>query len=108
MRATEERSEEDQSPRLTNLPHIKDEQKEDDKVEDEVDGTECKLCGFVAKNKSVLINHKKQVHEKDLNCDRCDYTTGNKTNLQSHINVKHEGVKDFKCTECDFAAGFKY
>ena len=48
----------------------------------------------------------KLVDPKLHGCNTCDYRTKYKTNLNVHIEAKHEGVK-YKCIQCDYT-GTKY
>ena len=41
--------------------------------------------------------------KRPFNCDLCNYSTINKSNLVNHINIKHEkpDSRDYSCPQCD-------
>ena len=54
----------------------------------------------------MLNKHKKSVHEgiKPYKCNNCDYETAQKAHLKKHIDSVHKGIKPFKCNMCKFEA----
>ena len=55
---------------------------------------------------SHLTYHIQYIHEWGNNdCDLCDYKAYTKCILKRHLAQKHNGVKSFKCDQCDYATG---
>ena len=49
----------------------------------------CEQCGASFPVKMSLLNHKRLKHgdAKQFNCEKCVYTTFNKTNLDQHVRT---------------------
>ena len=64
----------------------------------------CDKCDYKFQYKSDLEGHIKMVHDKikDFECDKCDYKCSKNENLQQHINRVHYKIKDFECDKCDY------
>ena len=64
----------------------------------------CDVCDYVAKQKSVLLEHKATQHEGIKHpCDQCEYAANSKTNLAKHKAAQHEGIR-YPCDKCEYAA----
>ena len=64
----------------------------------------CPICPFKAKEQSMKLHDEMHSRGGLLNCNMCDYKTGNRYELKKHIKVKHEGGDEYKCKEegCGF------
>ena len=66
----------------------------------------CKDCGFVAGSTILLKQHAKKNHNLSVyKCDECKFTTPKRSNLSSHKNSVHLGIKPHKCDHCSYATG---
>lgn len=68
----------------------------------------CHLCDFAAKTKTVLLKHKRTIHEGRLRyCDMCDFTCpwDARTKLLSHKRDVHMQSLAYKCNLCTFSSG---
>ncbi|XP_023335213.1 zinc finger and BTB domain-containing protein 17 [Eurytemora carolleeae] len=64
----------------------------------------CKECGKKTNKWGHLMQHMyRHGWKRPFNCDLCNYSTINKSNLVNHINIKHEkpDSRDFICPQCD-------
>ena len=68
----------------------------------------CPECSKFFSLPKLLKKHLEVCHNADYKpaeakfvCDKCDFKTAVKINLQDHIDVKHNGIKPC-CTYCDF------
>ena len=43
---------------------------------------------------------------KPYKCPQCEYKTGLKHNLVSHVRFVHEGVKLYNCDQCEYKTGY--
>ena len=61
---------------------------------------QCRFCPKKFREKSKVKTHEKGQHLdiKDIKCDKCDYATADKKNLNAHKKSIHEGV----LYHCDF------
>jgi len=62
----------------------------------------CEICGKLVKNKYVLKQHVRLVHEKkggEFPCDQCGKIMKSKASLEYHSKV-HNGDYAFRCDEC--------
>jgi len=62
----------------------------------------CEICGKLVKNKYVLKQHVRLVHEKkggEFPCDQCGKIMKSKASLEYHSKV-HTGDYAFRCDEC--------
>lgn len=62
----------------------------------------CEICGKLVKNKYVLKQHVKLVHERkggEFPCDQCGKIMKSKASLEYHSKV-HTGDYAFRCDEC--------
>ena len=58
----------------------------------ELPTVECEICHHVFKNKYILKNHMKNMHNEDrerYDCPYCDKDFANKYYLKKHISCKH-------------------
>jgi len=64
----------------------------------------CQFCGEQTSHFDAKAHfEEKHKKEKDLTCDQCDFSTHFKNNLEKHVKVIHEKVKDFVCPKkCGF------
>merc|ERR1712126_541663 len=53
----------------------------------------------IERNKTTKMNKREAAFE----CDRCGTVFTQDVSLQRHIKAKHTNVRDFECTECDYA-----
>ena len=56
----------------------------------------CSICNYKAAYKNDLKKHIDGVHKL-----LCDYEAAIKSDLNRHEESIHEGIKPFKCTNCD-------
>ena len=51
----------------------------------------------------ALIKHDKVKHQglKEFICKQCNYSTGHKPHLTQHVKAIHEKLKEFRCEDCD-------
>ena len=59
------------------------------------------------KSEPSLKLHKESIHTikgKKLKCDKCPYSSSNRSHLKYHIKGVHENIRDHVCQECGFAA----
>ena len=63
----------------------------------------CEFCYKIFHSKSHLKGH---FENKHLNirypCSKCDYTTGDKSNLTKHEKSKHDKLKRHQCNFCNY------
>ena len=67
------------------------------KAHKELPTVECELCHKTFKNKYILKNHMKNMHDESrerYNCPHCDKSFANKYYLKKHIASKHADVTD--------------
>ncbi|KAJ8675106.1 hypothetical protein QAD02_010892 [Eretmocerus hayati] len=66
------------------------------------DSIPCEICGWLAKNNSVLKYHiiRKHTDTKQYECDQCDKKYNLKADLTSHKKYKHSDTKEFVCDVC--------
>ena len=59
--------------------------------------------------KSNLNNHVKVIHNniKDYSCDLCAYEASSKGALFDHNKAIHSKIKDYSCDLCDYKASVK-
>ena len=55
----------------------------------------CEHCEKVFDRKSYLHNHTRSVHEKFLQCDKCEMKFGAKHSLQKHVFFLYSGLSGF-------------
>ena len=60
----------------------------------------CPHCDHKCSENGNLQKHIKIVHDKikDVKCPTCDYKCSITENLQQHIKAVHDKIKDFKCS----------
>ena len=64
----------------------------------------CDQCDNQFTQKSHLTTHIQSKHEGIKNvCDQCDYRATWKSHLITHIQSKHEGIR-YACDQCNFQA----
>ncbi|XP_043931171.1 zinc finger protein 142 [Protopterus annectens] len=74
---------------------------------------QCSLCSFICKSFKALSHHK-QLHQSvcskkpQLTCELCNFTCKQARCLKQHISIKHEGIKPYKCSYCDFSTTRRY
>ena len=68
----------------------------------------CSLCDFVTIKKRYLTIHAR-VHtgERPYPCTECSATFKHRTNLKSHVLVKHKNEKPHHCQQCDYRTAIK-
>ena len=59
---------------------------------------------FSSSTNSNLNQHVKMVHEKikDFKCTLCEFSSSTKGDLNRHIKMVHDKIKDFKCNLCEY------
>ena len=65
------------------------------KAHKELPTVECDICHKTFKNKYILKNHMKNMHDESrerYNCPHCDKSFANKYYLKKHIAAKHADV----------------
>ena len=65
----------------------------------------CKQCPFLANRPNGLAIHVKHKHLDVIQCDKCDFTTTQKTVLNKHMKVMHKDmgfIRWLDCNMCDF------
>ena len=69
----------------------------------------CDKCEYSSSLKSNLNQHVTCVHalEKPFKCTLCNYAASIKSNLNQHIRCVHAKTKPFKCSQCEYAASIK-
>lgn len=61
----------------------------------------CDICGKICATRKTLIFHTKTHSDTRRNCEHCDKSFKNKSNLNAHVKVQHKGEKIlFKCSQC--------
>ena len=65
----------------------------------------CKVCGQYVLTEDELRAHMNKCHQKQDNCDKCDFQTTSKSNLIKHKTLKHgqvvqEEEETFECDNC--------
>lgn len=45
---------------------------------------------------------------KEFGCDRCNYRSARRSNVNYHIKTVHENIKDYACQFCNFKSARKY
>ena len=64
----------------------------------------CQQCDYQEDHKSNLNRHVQTKHEGiTFPCQQCDYKATNQSNLQRHFETKHEDTK-YPCQQCDYQA----
>ncbi|GBP65683.1 hypothetical protein EVAR_98396_1 [Eumeta japonica] len=67
----------------------------------------CDRCEYSTTQKSHLQRHiRTHTGERPFKCERCEYSTTQKIHLQTHIRT-HTGEKPFKCDRCEYSATTK-
>ena len=63
---------------------------------------DCEQCGKTFADKSTLLRHVKNVHEKvrDNQCPMCPMKFFEKNKLKDHVEQVHEKQQNFECNEC--------
>ena len=51
----------------------------------------------------MMKRHVDSVHEvkKKFQCEKCDYRSGQKSDMNRHVASVHEHIKPFKCNLCE-------
>jgi hypothetical protein len=64
----------------------------------------CELCEYTCRSNWDLQKHIKMIHDKikDYECDLCEYKCSQNSNLQQHIKIVHDKSKDYECDKCEF------
>ncbi|KAL3283702.1 hypothetical protein HHI36_024002 [Cryptolaemus montrouzieri] len=59
--------------------------------------------------KSNLTNHINSVHLgiKNYKCSQCDYRAATRGRLETHTESTHLGLRNYKCSQCDYRAATK-
>ena len=64
----------------------------------------CDKCKFTSKNKSSFQMHKRQQHSgKRIQCDECEYTGVSNQVIKNHKLIKHRGLKN-TCEDCEYTS----
>ncbi len=79
-------------------------QEERRQIKSKSDSFLCDHCGFRANSWSAMKRHTTRVHDKNVLCALCDFSTYSKAQLESHVNAKHLGEQPHACDNCDFAS----
>ena len=62
----------------------------------------CEKCEYISKNKSELQKHRRKIHSLNkMQCNKCDYETVEAKKLRDHIQSKHEN-NEYYCENCNF------
>ncbi|XP_051869953.1 zinc finger protein 142 [Pristis pectinata] len=75
---------------------------------------QCGLCSFVCKSPAALQHHARLHGRKScrkrprLSCRLCPFTCKQPRCLQQHVAIKHDGIKPYKCSYCDFGTTRRY
>ena len=66
----------------------------------------CDQCDYSTGYKHSLETHVSSVHLKlkPFKCDKCELSFGRKWSLDNHIKTVHLKVKRFACEHCEYAA----
>ena len=67
----------------------------------------CEKCKKTFCNKSSKDRHVKFVHpniDKSFKCDMCPIVFRRSDSYGKHVKVVHQQVKDYQCSQCEFAA----
>jgi len=65
----------------------------------------CSKCSFKTNRRNHYLEHyRMHIGEKSHKCVFCDYSCVKKTNLNTHVKLKHFKKKkiEFPCPHCDF------
>ena len=64
----------------------------------------CETCNKSYKTLSILKEHVKKVHENKVpkkECNKCNKTFYRQKNFDTHVLLKHMGVRRYNCGLCD-------
>ena len=63
----------------------------------------CHLCEYQSERSFAVKEHIKFKHLKvpKLKCEQCDFTANRKSEIRTHVQTVHEGIKA-KCSSCSF------
>ncbi|XP_041971292.1 zinc finger protein 883-like isoform X2 [Aricia agestis] len=72
---------------------------------------DCDICHSRMKDRSCMIRHIR-THDPDRldkihECPQCSWRFANKTNLNNHIKIVHERIRNYPCTSCARTFGSK-
>jgi len=64
----------------------------------------CPICPYKARKESMMLHDEMHSRGGLLDCNVCDFKTGNRHTLKQHIKVRHEGGEEYRCKEegCSF------
>ena len=75
----------------------------------------CPLCEFMAVTYYELYKHLEQTHtKKKIKCEKCDYESTSKDEIDSHIQLEHEITRVdisseeqlfLNCDQCEYKCG---
>ena len=71
----------------------------------------CNTCSFKTYSRASLYNHvrrnHKMIEEIRYKCEQCGLNCLSKDQLNSHTDVVHIGLQEFKCNQCNFKSGYR-
>ncbi len=75
----------------------------------------CPHCGYIVNNANSLRTHIRRKHQNSgrpyhdnkETCTTCGKSFQNKNHLRAHVRAVHEGMRDYKCHECDYTTGWR-
>lgn len=71
-----------------------------------VETTPCKLCNFIARNRTNMLEHMRFMHrDKKCICDLCGTECARKRLMQAHIEAVHLRKKKYGCQICGKSFG---
>lgn len=69
----------------------------------------CQNCPFTTKTRKSLNKHSYAAHTQNFSCDKCDYVSSIKTDLESHIKShKTEESQTYFCEICGMEFGKRH
>ena len=74
----------------------------DDAMHKKLKPYKCGQCSYKAASEYMINRHRRNVHEKKFKCGFCNYTCSAGGILACHVHVKHERLKLYNCSRCNY------
>ena len=70
-------------------------------VHEKIKNYKCEICDKFFYAKSCLKRHQSEVHgSQKVRCNQCPLMFSNKGNMERHVKMVHEMIKNYKCESC--------